>query len=254
MAVTGEHKRILLTLEYDGTDYCGWQRQSNGPSIQEELEKVLKTALQKDITVMGASRTDAGVHAAGQCAHFDTVSTIPADKYPFLFNALLPRDITVSSARIVLPALHARFSAIGKTYTYRIDNRRQPRALKERFYSHVPLLLDENSMQSAADLLKGTHDFAAFAAAGGKTKTTVRTLENVAVTRSGHDVIITVRGTAFLYNMVRIIAGTLIRVGLGKLDEATVLRALGTRNRLLLGPTADACGLELTRVHYEGMP
>lgn len=254
MAVVGGHKRILLTLEYDGTDYCGWQRQANGPSIQEELEKVLKTALLKDITVMGAGRTDAGVHAAGQCAHFDTVSNIPADKYPFLFNAMLPRDICVSSARVVPPALHARFSAIGKTYTYRIDNRRQPRALKKRFFSHIPLLLDEKNMQGIANLLVGTHDFAAFAAAGGKTRTTIRTLDAVGVTRSGHDVTITVRGSAFLYNMVRIMAGTLIKAGLHKIDEHTILLALQTRNRLLLGPTADACGLELTRVHYEGIP
>ena len=250
--MTDGWRRILLTVEYDGTRYAGWQRQLNANSVQAEIEKVLRIAEKQPITVSGASRTDAGVHARGQRVHFDTQSRIPVDKYPFVFNSLLPEDISVAAAREVPPSLHARFSAQGKLYTYRIHNRRQPCAMKRRFAAHVPLPLDTLAMQEAASLLVGTHDFAAFAASDCTAKTTVRTLHSIEVVREGDDIQLLVQGNAFLYNMVRIIAGTLIYVGQHRIEKDVVADALAPGNRLLLGPTAPPCGLELTRVYYEG--
>ncbi len=246
--------RVLLTIEYDGTDYVGWQRQRNGVSVQQVLEEALSNALGQETRVVGASRTDAGVHALGQRAHFDTSGAIPIDKYPLALNALLPSDVRVTQAVQVHDDFHARFDARGKAYTYRICNRRHAGALTARYSAHVPVPLDVELMQHAAARLVGRHDFRAFSAAGGSAKTFVRELQTVSVTRSGDMIVITVRGTAFLYNMVRIIAGTLVDIGKGKRPVDVVSEALVTGNRLVLGPTAPAHGLELTRVFYEGMP
>ncbi len=245
-------RRILLTLEYAGTRYCGWQRQLNGVSVQETVEKALGKAEGRLTAVTGASRTDAGVHALGQRAHFDTEGGIPPDKYPYVLNALLPRDIRASASREVPPGLHARFSARGKEYTYRIFNRRQASALRDPFCAHVPLPLDLAAMQSACHALLGRHDFRAFQASGGSARSFLRTLSVLEVQRRGDEISILAVGDAFLYNMVRIIAGTLIGIGLGKLEGEAFARALLSGNRLELGPTAPARGLELTRVFYEG--
>ena len=252
-----ESKRILLTVSYDGTAYCGWQYQDNGISIQQKVEEALEKALGGFTRVTGASRTDAGVHALGQRAHFDTCSSIPPEKYPFVLNRFLPPDIRVTESIRVPPDFHARFDAAGKWYTYRIHNAPHPSALYRCLTAHVPVLLDENAMDSCARQLLGTHDFAAFAAAGGQAKTTVRTIDRVSVVRDGTEITLKVHGDGFLYNMVRIIAGTLIYVGQGKLDPGCIARAIDSKNRLDLGITAPACGLELTRVEYafekEGM-
>lgn len=246
-----DQKRILLTVSYDGTAYCGWQFQENGPSIQNELEQALQKAVGVFTRVTGASRTDAGVHALGQRAHFDTVSSIPPDKYPFVFNRFLPADIRVTSARQVAPDFHARFLAAGKLYTYRIFNAPHPSAIYRNFTAHVPIHLDERIMHEAGQQIIGTHDFAAFAAAGGSAKTTIRTIDSLAVSRTEETITLRVHGNAFLYNMVRIIAGTLIGIGQGKLTPDCLSRALETGNRLDLGVTAPASGLELTRVEYD---
>ncbi len=245
-----ETKRILLTVTYDGTAYCGWQFQENGPSIQQEMERALEKALGVFTRVTGASRTDAGVHALGQRAHFDTVSRIPPDKYPFVLNRFLPADIRVTEGRQVPPDFHARFDAVGKWYTYRIHNAPHPSAIYRNLTAHVPYPLDDRAMGACARQLLGTHDFAAFAAAGGQAKTTVRTIDRVSVAREGTEITLRIHGNGFLYNMVRIIAGTLIYVGQGKLPGDCVEKALQSGNRLDLGVTAPACGLELTRVEY----
>ncbi len=247
-------KRILLGMEYEGTAYAGWQRQLNGPSVQEELERALGKATGCVTPVTGASRTDAGVHALGQRAHFDTLSAIPGDKWPFVLNPLLPRDIRVVSSLQVSGALHARFSARGKTYEYRIFNRRQPGALRRAFTAFVPQPLDMDAMRAALQDLPGTHDFRAFQAAGGSARTTVRTLTEASLDRQGDELVLRVSGDAFLYNMVRIIAGTLVYVGQGRLGTAAFSQALAASDRLLLGPTAPACGLCLVEVRYEGLP
>ncbi len=243
-------KRILLTLEYDGTNYSGWQRQYNGLAVQQVLEEALSAACREKIAVTGASRTDAGVHALGQAAHFDTNCGIPPEKFPFVLNTMLPPDIRVHTGRQVPPDFHARFMTGGKRYTYRIINSRHGSALKRNTHVHVPVPLDETTMARAAETLLGEHDFAAFQASGGTARTTVRTIRAMSLVRQGDEIILTIEGNAFLYNMVRIIAGTLMEIGLHKRGEDAFQEAFRTLNRLSLGVTAPPHGLELTEVFY----
>ena len=245
-------KRVLLTIEYDGSAYCGWQRQLNGPSVQQKVEEALFKVTGERVGITGASRTDAGVHALGQRAHFDMESAIPADKLPFALNTKLPRDIRVTAGREVDGRFHARFDAAGKEYSYLIYNRRHPSALLRDLSAHVSVRLDESAMERACRHLPGTHDFAAFQAAGGTAKTTIRRIDSVSVGRQGDEIRLVIYGTAFLYNMVRIIAGTLIYVGQGRLPEDVFARAIETGDRLQLGPTAPPQGLCLNRVDYGG--
>ena len=246
-------KRILLTVEYDGSAYAGWQRQINGLAVQQVLEEALSSACGHPVTVTGSSRTDAGVHARMQMVHFDTGCTIPPDKYPFVLNNMLPPDIRVQAAREVPASFHARFLPCGKTYTYRILNSRHGSALLRAATWHVPVPLDFPAMQEALSFLPGTHDFAAFQASGGTARTTVRTVTRAELTQDGPLITLTVSGDAFLYNMVRIIAGTLAEVGLGRLDMDAFARAFESLSRLDLGMTAPACGLELTEVRYPAL-
>ena len=243
-------KRILLTIEYDGTNYSGWQRQINGLAVQQVLEEALSDVCREKITITGASRTDAGVHAAGQACCFDTNSSIPPEKYPFVLNTMLPRDVRVQTGREVPSGFHPRFMTCGKRYTYRIVNSRHASAIRRNTHVHVPLPLDLAPMQEAAKLLLGTHDYAAFQAAGGTAKTTIRTITRAELTQLGDEIILTVEGDAFLYNMVRIIAGTLIEIGLGRRTVNAFSEAYTTLDRLSLGVTAPPQGLELTKVYY----
>lgn len=245
-------KRVLLTIEYDGTAYCGWQRQLNGPSVQQKVEEALFKVTGERVGITGASRTDAGVHALGQRAHFDMEAGIPPDKLPFALNAKLPRDIRVTAGREADARFHARFDAAGKEYGYLIYNRRHPSALLSDLSAHVSVPLDTDAMERACRHLPGTHDFAAFQAAGGTAKTTIRRIDSVSVGKQGDEIRLVIYGTAFLYNMVRIIAGTLIYVGQGRLPEDVFARAIETGDRLLLGPTAPPQGLCLNRVDYGG--
>ena len=251
MANTARPMRLLLTVSYDGTNYVGWQYQENGPSIQQALEEALEKAVGQFCRVTGASRTDAGVHALGQRAHVDVCTSIPPEKYPFVLNRWLPEDIRVTAARQVKDDFHARFMAAGKLYTYRIHNAPHASAIFRNCTAHVPVTLDVDAMRACAKALIGTHDFAAFAAAGGQAKTTVRAIDFFDIARDGEEITLRVHGNGFLYNMVRIIAGTLIDVGHGRLDVGCMARAIESKNRLDLGVTAPACGLELTRVEYD---
>ena len=243
-------KRFLLTVSYDGTNYVGWQRQKNGLSVQQVLEEALEKLLGGPVRVTGASRTDAGVHALGQRAHLDSATGIPAEKLPFALNTMLPGDVRVLQGLRVPDSLHARFSVSGKTYRYQIHNSPHASALYRNLSAHVPVRLDERRMDEACRVLLGTHDFAAFAAAGGSAKTTVRTITEIRVERMGEEVFLTVSGNAFLYNMVRIIAGTLIDIGHGKLPPESLQKALDTGDRLQLGVTAPPQGLTLMEVRY----
>ena len=242
--------RILLSVEYDGTGYAGWQRQLNGLAVQQVLEQALEIACGNKITVTGSSRTDAGVHAFAQQVHFDTVSSIPPEKYPFVLNTLLPPDIRVKSGREVAPDFHARFLACGKTYIYRFLNSRHGSALYRNLCWHVPVPLDFISMKSSLSDLSGTHDFRAFQASGGTAKTTVRSLDYALLSREDDFLTLTVSGNAFLYNMVRIIAGTLVEIGLHRLSPDAFSRALASGDRLDLGMTAPPQGLVLKEVRY----
>lgn len=243
-------RRMLLTIEYDGTNYSGWQRQYNGLAVQQVVEEALTRACGETIVVTGASRTDAGVHALGQACHFDTHSRIPPEKYPFVLNTMLPRDVRVQSGQEVPMAFHARFMTGRKRYTYRIINSRHGSAIRRNTHVHVPVPLDVEPMRRAAQTLLGTHDFAAFQASGGTAKTSVRTMHSVELQRLGDEIIFTIEGDAFLYNMVRIIAGTLIEIGQHRRGEDAFLRAFDTQDRLALGVTAPPHGLELTHIYY----
>lgn len=243
-------RRILLTVSYDGTNYAGWQLQENAVAVQQRVEEALEKLIHTPIRVTGASRTDAGVHALGQRFHFDTFSRIPADKYAFALNTCLPPDIRILSGREVSGDFHARFDAQGKRYTYRIHNAPHASALYRNITAHVPYKLDFERMQTALTDLLGTHDFAAFQAAGGTAKTTIRTMTNIQLVKDGDLLTLTVCGNAFLYNMVRIITGTMLDIGMGRKPADAFQTALKTGDRLALGITAPACGLELTHVYY----
>ncbi len=242
--------RVLIDITYQGTAYAGWQRQKNGPSVQEEIEKAIELGMGQKIGITGASRTDAGVHALCQRAHFDIETSIPPEKFPFVLNRYLPRDIRVLKARRVADDFHARFMTQGKQYCYRIFNARQGTALLRDFTYHIPVELDTPAMERAARYLVGTHDFKAFAATGGSAKTTVRTISRVELTREAEVITFRVWGNAFLYNMVRIIAGTLVYVGLHKLPEDVIAQVLSGGRRVDLGITAPPQGLILEKVFY----
>lgn len=244
-------RRIHLIVEYDGTNYAGWQRQSNALAVQQVLEEALSRLTGQRVVVHGASRTDAGVHALGQSCHFDTLSRIPADKFSYAVNTLLPPDIRVRASREVSPDFHARFSTKGKRYRYLFYDDRHAGALNRFTHAHSIYPLDDALMRAEAGALIGTHDFAAFAASGSVVKDTVRTIWRADVTRSGHDVQLIVEGSGFLYNMVRIIAGTLRDIGSGKLAPGALRRAIDTGDRLDLGVTAPAHGLTLMEVFYD---
>ena len=245
-------RRFVLVCEYDGTAYCGWQRQINGPSVQQALEEALCRLTGERICVTGSSRTDAGVHALGLCAHFDSATRIPADQLAFALNTMLPPDIRIRESRPAPPGFHARFAACGKVYRYGFYNARHDRAVGRQYSAHVPLPLDAARMHEEAQALLGTHDFAAFAASGSVAGSTVRTIYRAQVTRAGDEVTLLVLGDGFLYNMVRIIAGTLMEVGTGRREGGAIARAIATGDRLQLGQTAPAKGLTLVRVLYEG--
>ena len=244
-------RRIHLIVEYDGTAYAGWQRQANAMTVQEKLERAILKLTGEELCVSGASRTDAGVHALGQSAHFDTESRVPADKFSFALNTMLPPDIRVTRSEEVSPEFHARFSTKGKRYRYLFHAAPHAGALTRNTHAHVIYPLDVEKMQIEAQDLVGTHDFAAFAASGSVVKDTVRTIYRAEVAASGSEIQLIVEGSGFLYNMVRIIAGTLIGVGSGKLEPGAFRRAIASGDRLDLGITAPAHGLTLMEVFYD---
>ncbi|MBQ2948564.1 MAG: tRNA pseudouridine(38-40) synthase TruA [Clostridia bacterium] len=245
-------RRFKLTLEYDGTAYCGWQRQINGPSVQQELEEALARLTGESVSVTGSSRTDAGVHAMGLCAHFDSATRIPPEKLAFALNTMLPPDIRIRESGPAPQGFHARYSAAGKVYRYVFYNSRHDCAIGRQYAAHVPLNLDDRRMHEEAQALIGTHDFEAFAASGSVVKSTVRTIYRAEVVRRGDLVELYVLGDGFLYNMVRIIAGTLMEIGTGKRECGAIARAIETKDRLALGQTAPAKGLTLMAVLYGG--
>lgn len=244
-------RKIHLIVEYDGTDYAGWQRQSNAMTVQQRLEEAVGKLTGEIVCVHGASRTDAGVHALGQSAHFETNSRIPADKFSYALNTILPPDIRVSRSEQVPESFHSRFSGRGKRYRYLFYASPHAGALNRRTHAHVIYPLDVEKMQHEANDLVGTHDFGAFAASGSVVKDTVRTIYRAELKQRGSEIELIVEGNGFLYNMVRIIAGTLIGVGSGRLETGAFARAIESGNRLDLGITAPAHGLTLMEVFYD---
>lgn len=244
-------KRIRLIVAYDGTNYSGWQIQKNSNTIEAELNKALSTLTGETIEVDGASRTDAGVHADGNVAVFDTNSPIPAEKFAKALNGHLPDDIVVVKSEEVDGEWHPRFAESTKTYEYRILNRDMPDPLKRNYTAHIYGELDVGKMQEGASYLVGEHDFASFCSAGSQVKTTIREIYSVDVKRHGDEIKITVSGAGFLYNMVRIIVGTLVDVGFGKIEPEEVKNILEACNRSVAGQTAPAQGLKLVEIEYK---
>ena len=246
----GITRRIKLTVAYDGTDYCGWQIQKNGVTVEEVLNQALSRLTGEKITVTGASRTDAGVHARGNVAVFDTDTRIPAERIAYAVNALLPEDVVVVRSEEVPAGWHPRKCVSVKTYEYRILNREFPDPVRRRDTYFVPFPLSLERMRRAADYLKGTHDFKSFCSAQTTVEDTVRTIYELEVEQSGDLFTIRVRGNGFLYNMVRIIAGTLAGVGRGYFEPGEVERMLEEKDRTKAGVTAPPQGLTLVGIEY----
>ena len=243
-------KRIGLVVAYDGTNYCGWQIQPNGVTIQGILNDTLSELLGEKIETMGASRTDAGVHALGNVAVFDTNTRIPGEKISYALNQRLPEDIRIQLSEEVEPDFHPRYCDSEKTYEYRILNRRFP-VPTERLYSYFyHYRLDEKKMREATSYLIGRHDFASFCGTGAQVKSTVRTITGIEVERDGDMITIRISGEGCLFNMVRIIAGTLIQVGNGQYPPEKVRDILNACDRAAAGPTAPAHGLTLMGIQF----
>ncbi len=244
-------KRVKLTVAYDGTNYCGWQIQPNGNTIEAELNHHLSELLSEPIQVIGASRTDAGVHAKGNVAVFDTSARMPAEKISYAMNTRLPADIRIQKSEEVAPDFHPRFCKTRKTYEYHICNRKFPdpcRRLYSLFYYRD---LDVERMQQAADYLVGTHDFTSFCTVRTEVKDRVRTIYELSVTRREDMITVRITGNGFLYNMVRIIVGTLLRVGSGQMEPEEIPEILEARDRGRAAETARPEGLFLVSIDYE---
>ncbi|MBP5179695.1 MAG: tRNA pseudouridine(38-40) synthase TruA [Clostridiales bacterium] len=244
---------IALVIEFDGTDFVGWQYQENGRSVQEQIQKALSTLYKEEIKVTGSSRTDAGVHARGLVCSAKVPFIIPEDKLPFACNALLPEDVAVVKAYKVSEDFNARFDNKGKRYIYRIYNSPFKSPLRRRYSHLVTGTLDVEAMKKAAPFFEGEHDFAAFCAAGGSQNTTVRRLTKVEVHDPDENGIIEIEvvGEAFLYNMVRIIAGTLLYVGQGKIAVDDIPSVIDSCDRERAGKTLPPEGLTLEEVFYD---
>jgi len=242
--------RVKVILEYDGKGYSGWQRQENSNSVQGEIEKALLKLTGNEITVHGAGRTDADVHALGQVCHFDTDETIPADRYAMAINTKLPWDIRAISSVLVPDEFHSRFDKNTKHYRYKIINRKRPLALDRHRAWHVTLPLDVKLMQQAAKCFKGEHDFYGFMAANSDIEDFVRTIYKLDITKTGDEITIDIVGNGFLRNMVRIIAGTLVNAGIGKIKPSDVEQIIKSKDRKKAGMTAPGYGLYLVEVEY----
>ena len=246
--------RIMLTVAYDGTAYSGWQLQPNAVTIEEKLREAIKSLTGEDVELIGASRTDAGVHSLGNVCVFDTASSIPPEKFCYALNNYLPEDIVVRASCEVEADFHPRHCDSVKTYEYRIYNDTFPHPTL-RLYSHFSYRrFDLDKMREAASKLVGEHDFGAFCSAGSQAETTVRTIYGIDITEEkigeGRMIHIRVTGSGFLYNMVRIIAGTLMDIGTGIMDVSAVEKCLETADRADAGPTAPAQGLTMIGIEF----
>jgi len=243
-------KRVKLEVAYDGTNYHGWQIQPNEVSIEQIINEKLRELTGEDIKVIGASRTDAGVHAMGNVAVFDTESRIPGEKFSYALNQRLPEEIRIQSSEDVADDFHPRHCDCRKTYRYQILNAEFP-VPTHRLYSHfIYYDLDLKAMRQAGQYLIGEHDFKSFCSSKTQVTETVRTIYDLRVEKDGDMISIFVKGNGFLYNMVRIIAGTLIEVGLHRKQPEEIKEMLDRKDRQIAGPTAPAKGLTLMKIDY----
>lgn len=244
-------KRIKLTIAYDGTNYCGWQVQPNGITVEEVVNKALKKLTGEDIQVIGASRTDSGVHALGNVAVFDTHTTIPPERISYALNQRLPEDIVIVKSEEVAEDFHPRYCDCSKTYEYHILNTRIPIPTKRLTNYFVSYDLDVEKMRKAAGYLIGEHDFVSFCNVRTDVEDTVRTVTELEILKDGEEITIRISGNGFLYNMVRIIVGTLIRVGRRFYEPEKVKEILEAKDRKAAGVTAPPHGLILAEIRYE---
>ena len=244
-------KRVKLIIAYDGTNYCGWQIQINGITVEEVLNKAISELTGVETAVIGASRTDSGVHAMGNVAVFDTESKIPGEKFSFALNQRLPNDIRIQKSEEVPLEWHPRFCNSTKIYEDKILNRKFDMPT-QRLYTHfVYMPLNVEKMKEAAKYIVGEHDFASFCSSGSQVESTVRTVYRLEVDKNDDVISIIISGNGFLYNMVRIIVGTLIKVGLGVYPPEYVKEIIEAKDRNAAGPKAPACGLMLVNIDYE---
>ncbi len=242
-------RNIKITIQYNGKNYCGWQKQNNSPGIQGTIEKAIFDITGEEVKITGSGRTDAGVHALGQVANFKTNSQIPASRIPNALNAKLPKDISIVDAEEVDEDFHSRYSAKKKRYRYQIYNRPYRSPIYADTSYPVKYDLDIDKMKKAAKLFIGTHDFKGFMSSGSSVVDTIRTIYDIEVSKSEDLIIIEIEGNGFLYNMVRIIAGTLVDIGRGRIDTdlSTIIES---KSRSMAGHTAPAHGLFLKKVDY----
>ena len=243
--------RVFLKIAYDGTHYHGWQFQEGQRTIQGEVERALTKLTKSRVNIIGASRTDAGVHAISNIAVFDTDSTIPGDRFIFALNDILPDDIKIVESKYVSNEFNPRSNVVDKTYEYRILNSPVAIPTKRLYTYHYRGRLDDVAMSEAAGYLVGTHDFTSFSSVHAQVKSFTRTIFSCVVKREDEEVIISINGNGFLYNMVRIIAGTLLEVGCGKKNPMDIKEILEKKNRIFAGQTLPPQGLILKDIHYE---
>lgn len=243
--------KIKLTVTYDGTNFCGWQKQKNGVSVQETIENAILSVTGEKVSVVGSGRTDAGVHAKGQVAAFCTASSIPPEKFYKALNTVLPPEVKIIKSELADENFHPVRSAKRKTYAYTLYKSDVILPLKERYAVMVDKNLSVGAMRKAAEILVGEHDFKSFSSTGGSVKTSVRTIFSLNIEESADEIKFYVCGNGFLYNMVRIIVGTLVKVGEGKLTDKDVKKMLDGGGRKIGGTTYPAKGLCLEKVEYE---
>ena len=244
-------RNIKLIIEYDGKDYNGWQKQKNKLNIQGEIERAIEEITGEKVDLIASGRTDAGVHALAQVANFKIEKDIPIEKIPYALNSKLKKSIRIKEAKEVDEKFHSRYTCKRKTYKYVINNSIQGTAIYRNLQYHFPEKLDDIKMNEAVKYLIGEHDFKSFKASGTSSKSSVRTIYDAKVTREGEIVTIELTGNGFLYNMVRIIAGTLVDVGEGKIKPEDVKKILLAKDRLKAGRTLPPTGLYLVNVEYE---
>ena len=245
-----EKKRVRLTVAYDGTAYHGWQVQPGVVTIESKLNECLSDLLKEEIQVIGASRTDSGVHALGNIAVFDTSARIPAEKISYALNQRLPEDIRIQKSEEVVSDWHPRHCESRKTYEYRIYRGEFPMPVNRLYALFTYHKLDVEKMRQAAAYLEGEHDFKSFCQTGAQVESTVRTVYCVEILEEGRDLVVRVSGNGFLYNMVRIIVGTLLEVGQGRRMPEDMVQILEKKDRSAAGPTAPAHGLMLMKYEF----
>lgn len=243
-------RNIKLIIEFDGSDFCGWQRQPKGRTVQKVIETAIFKATGENILINGSSRTDAGVHAKEMVANFLTNSTIPGIKFREALNTRLPEDVSIIKSEEVDENFHARYHSKGKTYSYTIVNREERLSFGHQYLYHYKYKLDINEMRNACQYFIGTHDFKAFMSPGSSIKTTVRTIKELYIEQDGDKIKIIITADGFLYNMVRIIVGTLIKVGNAKLKADEIKNIINEGNRKQAGMCVPPNGLVLEKVFY----